>query len=339
MTNDFFLQFLQAFLRGFVAFFLQGLGFDLELDQAPLQAIQHFRLGVDFHTDTAGGLVDQVDGLVRQLTIGDVAVAELGRRDDRAIGDRHLVVDFIALLEATQDSDGVLFARLVHQYFLEAPLEGCVLLYVLTVLVERGRADAMQLTTGQRGLEHVAGVHRAFAFAGADHGVQFVDEQNDLSFLLRQLIEQGLEPLFELAPVLGTGDQRPHVQGQQALALEAVRYFTVDDPLGQTLGNGGLAHAWLTDQHRVVLGAALQHLDRAADLVIATDHRVELAFFGALGQVNGVFIQRLTGLLVVGVVDGFAATQVIDGIFQGLLAHALAEQQLAQLAVLVHGGE
>ena len=32
-----------------------------------------------------------------------------------------------------------------------------------------------------------------------------------------------------------------------------------------------------TDQHRVVLGAALQHLDRAAYFVIAPDHRIQLA--------------------------------------------------------------
>jgi len=293
VTNDFLLQLLQALLRRFVAFFLQGLGFDLELNQAPLQPIQHFGLGVDFHADAAGRLVDQVDGLVRQLPVSDVAMTELGRRDDRAIGDRHLVVNFVAFFKPTQDGNGVFFARLFHQHFLETPLQGRVLFYVLAVLVERGRADAVQLATGQRRLEHVASVHRAFTLARTDHGVQFVDEQNDLSFLLRQFIEQGLEPFFEFATVLGTGDQCPHVQGQQALALEAIRHFAVDDALGQALGDGGFTHARLTDQHRVVLGAALQHLDRAADFVVATNHRVELAFFGALGQVDGVFVQRL----------------------------------------------
>src|SRR3546814_13434573 len=92
-------------------------------------------------------------------------MAELGRGYDRAVGNRYLMVDRIPLLEAAQAGDGVLFARLLHQHFLETSLQRRILLYVLTVLVDSGRTDAVQLTTGQRRLEHVAGVHRAFALA------------------------------------------------------------------------------------------------------------------------------------------------------------------------------
>ncbi|MNG97126.1 hypothetical protein D3C79_562240 [compost metagenome] len=266
-------------------------------------------------------------------------MAELGRSNDGAVGDGHLVVHFIALLQATQDGDGVFLARLLDQHLLEAALQGRVLLDELAVLVQRGGANAVQLATGQGRLEHVAGVHGALAFAGADHGVQFVDEQDDLAFLLGQLVQQAFEALFELAAVLGTGNQRAHVQRQQALALEAVGHFTIDDALGQAFGDGGFTHARLTDQHRVVLGTALQHLHGTADFVVTADHRVQLAFFGTLGQVDGVLVQRLARFLGVGVVDGRAAAQVVDGIFQGLLGHALAQQQLAELAVLVHGGQ
>ena len=54
------------------------------------------------------------------------------------------------------------------------------------------------------------------------------------------------------------------------------------------------------DQHRVVLDAALQYLDGAADFVIPADHRVELAEFGPLGGSDGAF-QRLAVLLGVGI--------------------------------------
>ncbi|CRM89579.1 hypothetical protein [Pseudomonas sp. 22 E 5] len=266
-------------------------------------------------------------------------MAQFGRRNDRAVSDRHLVVHLIPLFEATQDGDGVFFAGFFHQYFLEAPLKGRILFNVLTVFVERGRPHAMQLTARQRRLEHVAGVHRAFALTGADHGVQLVDKKNDLPFLLRQFIKQGFEALFELTTELGTGDQRPHVQGQQALAFKAVRHFTIDDALGQALGNRGLTHAGLTDQYRVVLRATLQHLDSAPNFVVTANHRVQLAFFGALGQVDGVFVQGLARLLMVGVIHRLAATQVINGVFQGFFAHALAQQQFAKLAVVVHRGE
>ena len=62
---------------------------------------------------------------------------------------------------------------------LEAPLERGVLLDVLAVLVERGRADAAQLAARERGLQHVGRVHRAFGRAGADERVQLVDEEDD----------------------------------------------------------------------------------------------------------------------------------------------------------------
>ena len=69
---------------------------------------------------------------------------------------------------------------LAHHHRLEAALQGRVLLDVLAVLVQRGGADAVQLAAGQRGLEHVAGVHRALGLARADEGVELVDEEDDL---------------------------------------------------------------------------------------------------------------------------------------------------------------
>ena len=111
--------------------------------------------------------------------------------------------------------------RLVDQHLLEAALERGVLLDVLAVFVERGRADAVQLAARERGLEHVAGVDRAFGLAGADHGVQLVDEDDGLAFVLRDVLQHGLQALLELAAVLGAGEQRRHVERQHALVLAA----------------------------------------------------------------------------------------------------------------------
>ena len=61
------------------------------------------------------------------------------------------------------------------------------------------------------------------------------------------------------------------------LSFSDLGHLAVDDALRQAFDDRGLADARLADQHRVVLGAPLQHLDRAADLVVAADHRVELA--------------------------------------------------------------
>ena len=272
-----FLQRGEAPLRGLVLLFLQRFPLDLELDDAALEPVQRFGLGVDLHADARAGLVDQVDGLVGQLAVRDVAMRQRGGGDDRRIGDLDLVMHLVALLQAAQDRDGVFHRRLVDQHFLEAALERGVLLDVLAVFVERGRAHAMQLAARERGLEHVAGIHGAFGLAGADHGVQLVDEQDDLAFLLGEVVEHGLQALFEFAAELGARDQRAHVEREDALALQALGHFAVDDALREAFDDGGLADARLADEHRVVLRAALQHLDRAADLIVAADDRIELA--------------------------------------------------------------
>ncbi len=333
---DLGLQGVEALPGGLVGLLLDGLALDLELDHAPFQAVHDLGLGIDLHADARGGLVDQVDGLVGQLAVGDVAVRQGGGGDDGRVGDVHGVVDLVAFLQAAQDGDGVLDTGLVHQHLLEAPFQGGVLLHVLAVLVQGGGAHAVQLTARQGGLEHVAGIHGALGLAGAHHGVQFVDEQDDLPFLLGKIIQHGLEAFLELAAELGAGDQRSHVQGQQALALEAFRHLAIDDALGQALDDGGLAHTGLADQHRVVLGAALQHLDGAADLVVTADDGVELALLGALGEVDGVFLQGLARLLGIGVIHRCAAAQLVDGLLDQGLAGAGLAQQLAQRALVLH---
>ena len=69
--------------------------------------------------------------------------------------------------------------RLVDEHRLEAAGQCRVLLDMLAVLVERGRADAVQLAARQRRLQQVRRVHRAVGLAGADQRVHLVDEQDD----------------------------------------------------------------------------------------------------------------------------------------------------------------
>ena len=208
------------------------------------------------------------------------------------------MVRLVALLEPAQDGDGVLDGRLADEHLLEPPLQGGVLLDALAVLVERRRADQPQLAAGQHGLEHVARVHGALAArAGADDGVQLVDEGDDLAVGAGDLLEHGLEPLLELAAVLGAGDHRGQVERDQLLAAQRLGDVAGDDALGEPLDDGGLADAGLADEDRVVLGAPGQHLHDAADLGVAADDRVELAVAGGCGQVDAVLLERLVGAL------------------------------------------
>ena len=109
--------------------------------------------------------------------------------------------------------------------------------------------------------------------------------------------EDGLQPLLELAAVLRAGEERADVERPDALALQPLGDVAGDDALREPLDDRGLADARVADQHRVVLRAAREHLDDAADLLVAADHRVELALLGELGQVAAELLERLVGAL------------------------------------------
>ena len=76
---------LQPVFRGGIVFLLQRLGLNLQLQDLTVQLVKLFRLAVDLHPQTAGRFVDQVDGLVGQEAVGDVAVAQGGGRNQGAV--------------------------------------------------------------------------------------------------------------------------------------------------------------------------------------------------------------------------------------------------------------
>jgi hypothetical protein len=114
--------------------------------------------------------------------------------------------------------------------------------------------------------------------------VQLVDEQHDLALRVGDLLEDRLQALFELTSILGAGDERAHVERDDALVAEAFGHVATDDALRQPLDDRRLADAGFADEDGVVLGAARQDLDHPADLVVAPDDRVELALAGDLGE-------------------------------------------------------
>ena len=213
---------------------------------------------------------------------------QLGRGNDGTVGDLNPVVNLIALFQPTQDGNGIFLTGLADQHLLETALQCCVFFNIFPVLIQRGGADTVQLAPGQGRLQHVAGIHRPLSFTGAHHGVDFVNEQDDLAFLFRQLVKHGLQTLLKFAPEFGAGNQCAHVQRQHFLVFQAIGHLSVDDTLGQPLNNGRFTHTRFANQHRIVLASALQYLNGATDFVVATDYRVQLTGFSPLGKINGV---------------------------------------------------
>ena len=192
----------------------------------------------------------------------------------------------------------------LDEHGLEAAFERGVLFDVLPVLVERRGADGVQLAAGEHRLQHLRRVHRSFGGAGADDGMELVDEEDDLAFGFGDLLQDGLEALLELAAVFRAGHQRPHVERKDLLVLQPFGDVTADDSLRETFDDGRLADAGLADEHRIVLGAARQHLNDSTDFFIAPDDRIELAIARQFGQVAAVARERLVGRL--GILRGHA---------------------------------
>ena len=110
--------------------------------------------------------------------------------------------------------------------------------------------------------------------------------------LPRRGLDHGLEPLLEIAAKTGARQQRAHVERENLHVLERGGHVAVMDREREPLGERGLAHARLADEHRIVLAPAQQDMNRALDLVLAPDQRIDLSLCRALGEVYRVGLER-----------------------------------------------
>ena len=214
---------------------------------------------------------------------------------------------FVPLFQAAQDGDGVFHRGLIHLHRLETALQGGVFLDILSVLVQRGGTNAVQLAAGQHGLEQVARVHGTIGLAGTHDGVQLINEEDDLALTLLDFVQHALQALLKLAAVFCTGHQSAHVQAEHGAVFQVLGHIAADDPLGQTLCNGGLADARLTDEAGVVFRLTGQDADDVPDLLVTADDRVQLLLAGQIHQVLAVLLQGVVGVLGVVVGDTLVA--------------------------------
>ena len=321
---------LNPFLAVRVGFALECGTLDFERRGLALELIDLSGNGADLNGERRGGFVDEIDGLVGQEAVADVAVRERGRGHDGGILDAHVVVLLVAVFQAAQNGDGVLDVGLAHVDDLETALEGRVLLDVFAVLVERGGADSAQLAARQSRLEHVARVDGALGRARTDDRVQFVDEEHDLPVRFLDFLEHGLEPVFELAAVLGAGQHRAEVERDDSLVAQALGHVAGDDAAGEAFDDSGLAHAGLADEHRIILCPAAEDLNDAANLLVAADDGVELAAAREIGEVLGVFFEGLELGFGILVGDALRAAHSGERLENGVLGGAECDQRITR---------
>ena len=202
-----------------------------------------------------------------------------------------MMVVLVAVLDVVEYLQCLLVGGGFHLYLLETALQCSVLLDGVAVLVERGGTDTLDDAACQCWLHDVGGVHRTGSRTGADEGVNLVDEDDDVGVLL-ELFQQLAQTFLELSAVFRTGHDARHVERVDALAEEHRRGVVVGNLLCQSLDDGALADARLTDEYGVVLLASSENLHDALNLLLASHTGIELAISGGLGQVGAEVVEH-----------------------------------------------
>jgi len=324
---------------GLVLFPLDGFTFDFELLQSAFDFVQFFRQRVSLHTELGCCFVHQVDGLVRKETLGNVAVAQLHSCDDGFVLDTYLMVVFVTFLQPAEDRDGAGGIRFIHHHGLETAFQCLVLFEILLVFVQGSGTDAAEFTTGQGRLQDIGGIHRTFALAGTNEGMDFVDEENDVAFRLGHFVDDRFQSFLEFPLVLRACYQCTHVEREELLVLQIFRHITTEDSLGKTFYDSRLTRTRFTYQDRVVLGASAQDLEYPTDFLVTTDDRVKFARTGCFYQVDGVFAQRLVGVLARLRSHVLPLTKLVDGCTEVLFVHARILQDGSGCTLDVQDGQ
>ena len=123
----------------------------------------------------------------------------------------------------------LLFGGLLDLDDLEAAGQSRVLLEVLLVFGPGGGGDGAQFAARQRRLEQVGGVALSGLAAGADHGVGFVDEEDDRRGRGLHFFDQALQPVLEFALDARAGLQQGQIERAQRDVLQRRGHVALGD--------------------------------------------------------------------------------------------------------------
>lgn len=172
---------------------------------------------IDLHADAGRRFVHDVDGLVRQVAVGNVPRRQFDGCFDGFVSDAGLVEGFVAVAQAEEDSHGVVFRRFADQDGLEAAGQGGIFFKVFLIFVDSRGADALQIATGQGRFEDISRIHGAFDGTSPDELMDFVDKEDDRVVLFNR-VEDTFDPFFKFTTVLGTGDDTGQIEEKMRLS-------------------------------------------------------------------------------------------------------------------------
>ena len=162
--------------------------------------------------------------------------------------------------------------------------------------------------------------------------MDLIYEKDDFPLGTGHFVYHGFQPFLEFTFVFGSGDQGTHVEREYLLVAQILRHVATHDPVSQALGYGRLAHPRPTDKDRIVLGASRENLQHSPDLVIATDHGIQLAIASTLTEIDGIFLQCI--VLFLRTLTGHVAPlpKLFDGRLQKLFGGSGILEQSGRLA-------
>ena len=70
----------------------------------------------------------------------------------------------------------------------------------------------MKLTSCQKRFQQVTGIHGAVGLAGTYNQMQFIDEQDNLSFALSDFFQNSFQTFLKFTSVFGTCYQGTHIK-------------------------------------------------------------------------------------------------------------------------------
>ena len=247
--------------------------------------------------EARAGLIDQIDSLVGQKAVGDIALTHLGGAAAHLVRHGNTVEGFVIGTDALENFCGLGNRRFPDVHRLKTAFQSGILFDVFAVFLERGRADDLNIAARESRLENICSIHRAFGVTCTDNIVHLVDDENDVADLF-DLVDQTLHAALELAAELCTRNQCGQVEQMDLLVAHLKRNAALVDAHGKSLRDSSLADARLTDQAGIILLAAVENLNDAVGLAVASDDVVNAALSGLLGQVFAVIVKILALFVV-----------------------------------------
>ena len=259
--------------------------------------VQLCRHRVHFCTNHCAGFIYQVNCLIRQETISDIPIRKGCRSNQRLILNLNTMEYLIPLFQTAENGYGIFHSRLFYQNRLEPPFQCGILFNVLTIFIQRCRANTVEFAPGQHRLQQISGIHCAIRFSGTYNGMEFVYEQNDAAFTFLDFIQDSLQTLLKFAPVLCAGNQCAQIQGKDLSIFQIIRNISSDNSQSKTFCNGSFSDTRFPDQNRIILGLSGKNPDHIPDFRIPADNRIQFSGTCTFYQILSVFCEHIIGFL------------------------------------------